>query len=153
MQKVEVNHEYVSSTPFCADTIVTISALVDPVILPDSHLIRPSQLLICFLTPSSLQIEDYETRWITQMNAVITATSGRYVVTWGPIPVNGILNHPGTILGIQYLSYTDAGIYKCEARSINSTNEADWVSASVHLQLNSKLGLVCIESNNYGTFT
>ena len=108
-------------------------------------MLRPSQVLLCFLMPSSsIPSQDYETRWITPSGAVITRStdiSGRYVTTEGAVPVNGI-SHPGAILGIQSLSYTDAGIYMCEARPSNSTDETDWASASFHLQLNSKLGLV-----------
>ena len=72
------------------------------------------------------------------MNNIVTDTGGRYVLTQGTVPVEGV-QHPGAILGIQSLSYQDAGMYTCETRETNSTDPNDWISANVDLQLNSKL--------------
>ena len=107
--------------------------------LPNDSL-RPSQLLLCYLSPKSLiPNQDYETQWITPGGSIVTGSGdGRYVLNnEATIPINDV-PHPGTILTIQTLSYLDAGNYTCEARLINTTNADDWVSADVSLQLNSK---------------
>ena len=72
---------------------------------------------------------------------MVTEASGRYILNEGTIPVEGLgVVHPGTLFGIQSISYLDAGVYTCEARLTNSSNVNDWPAfASVELQLNSEL--------------
>ena len=69
---------------------------------------------------------------------MVTEASGRYFINEGTIPVDGVI-HPGTLFGIQNISYLDAGVYTCEARLTNSSNVNDWPAfARFELELNSK---------------
>ena len=109
------------------------------VTLPGGSSLMPSAILTCGLTPTSLTVQDYRTRWITPTGETVVSTDGRYILNNGPVPVNGI-QFPGTVLAIQNLSYQDAGQYTCEGQATNATDpNALWINAATNLQLNSKL--------------
>ena len=84
---------------------------------------------------------NYATRWILPRGETIDSmSSGRFVVSESPVPVNGS-TLPGTFLAVLQLSYRDAGTYTCEGRSTTSGASTLWASASFELQLNCKLKL------------
>ena len=95
--------------------------------------------LECIMGPLGISLDEIESRWILPDEQVIPdePDMGRFRVDIGEraetngtiIPINQLL--------IIMVSYQDAGIYECEVR--NALNpSAQWVSASVELQLGGK---------------
>ena len=107
------------------------------VTLPDSSL-TPSLVLLCGLTPTSLTVQDYRTRWITPAREIVVSSTRHYIVISGETTINDTL-FPATVIVIKNLSYRDAGQYICEGQTTNTTDPSIWVSATTHLQLNCKL--------------
>ena len=121
------------------------------VTLPETNLM-PNALLTCALTPVSLSPQNYTSRWTTPGSIVISSTNppsggSRYVINNGRVPILNGTEFPITLLGIASLSYQDAGEYICEARTNDGTL---WASATVQLEINSKLEGDDICSQNRG---
>ena len=79
----------------------------------------------------NLSIQTVEIRWMFN-GTVINESGGRYFITNG----DGLSGNYETILLIQQLIYSDAGIYRCEVRDIrDNSSPGPWISDEVNLQL------------------
>ena len=76
-----------------------------------------------------------ESRWniSTTVEVLVPGSSdGKYDVSQGPAAMNVY----ETVMIIQNVSYSDAGVYTCRVRdSRDPSNRGPWVEAQVHLQL------------------
>ena len=108
------------------------------VTLPEPSLLISRTVLACGFTPISLTMQDYRTRWITPAREIVVSITGHYIVINGNVRINAS-QFPGTVIAIQNLSYQDAGQYTCEGQATNTADPNVWASATIDLQLNSKL--------------
>ena len=90
------------------------------------------------LEPETIQVDDYESRWITPSDEILefgAATSIKYIVSQSRVTEIGSRQEvAATVLVIRELLYTDAGNYTCEVRN-SSDSSAQWVSDIVRVLL------------------
>ena len=80
----------------------------------------------------TLSLSTVESRWIFNETTLTPGLSGRYLVNEG----EGLDDNFETILLVQRLIYSDAGIYTCEVRDTRDPNSpGPWISDKLTLQL------------------
>lgn len=122
--------------------MVTIFPIDDAVVkIPsENRSLSPSVIFRCGLEPTSLVPQvNYTTRWTTPEGEIVNSTRDNFLL------IEGIISQfPGTLLLIQQISYLDAGKYTCEGIGTITNDTSSWASASIELQLDSKLMATCM---------